>query len=106
TQCVAYVTASGALQHAYRGDPEEAARLARRAKELAAETGNPTALAWADYALGVALQDVEPDRALVLLERAYTTGRAGHNTYIPGVALSVSAGLLTRHGDPRQAVDL
>jgi hypothetical protein len=103
TQCVAYVTASGALQHAYRGAEPPAIRLARRAKHLAAETRNPTATAWADYALGVVLQDHEPMRAFNLLEQAYLVASAGGNTYVPGVALSIATGILTRHSDPRQA---
>jgi predicted ATPase len=103
THCVAYVTASGSLQHAYLGDVDTALRLARRADTLAKLTGNPTALAWVGYALGVALQDREPEQALTALDTAFTVGRDGHNTYIPGVALSVAAGLMTRHGDPHRA---
>jgi len=101
--CVAYVTASAALQHAYAGANEQAARLAGRAAQLAAATGNPTAIAWADYALGVALQDRDPGRALDALARARAVASAGRNTYIPGAALSVSIAVLTRHGDARLA---
>jgi predicted ATPase/DNA-binding SARP family transcriptional activator len=101
--CVAYVTASGALQHAYSGATDEAARLAGEAARLAKATGNPTAIAWADYALGVALQDRDPEPALAALQRARAVARAGRNTYIPGVALSVAVSLLTRHGDLRVA---
>lgn len=104
--CVAYVTASGALQRAYAGATEPALRLARRAKKLAMATGNPTAIAWANYALGVALQDREPERALAALEQARAVARAGCNTYIPGVALGVSAELMTRHGDSHRAARL
>jgi hypothetical protein len=105
-QCVAYVTASAALQHAYAGSAGDATRLAERAARLAAATGNPTAMAWADYALGVVLQDSDPARALAALGRARTVARAGRNTYIPGVALSVSTALLTRHGDVHLATRL
>lgn len=106
THCVAYVTASGALQHAYQGAAERAAELAHTAGKLALVTGNPTAIAWAHYALGVALRDREPDRALAALRRAREVGTAGGNTYIPGVALSVAAVLMTRHGDAHQAARL
>lgn len=68
--------------------------------------GNPTTTAWADYALGVALQDRDPRQALATLERARATALGGRNTYIPGVALGVSAALLTRLGDPHQAATL
>jgi predicted ATPase/DNA-binding SARP family transcriptional activator len=103
---VAYVTASRALQYAYQGRTARAILLAREAKELAATTLNPTAIAWADYALGVALQDHEPEGALAALEQARTIGTAGGNTYIPGVALSVAASVMVRHGDPYRAVSL
>ncbi|MEV5718786.1 BTAD domain-containing putative transcriptional regulator [Amycolatopsis mediterranei] len=106
THCVAYVTASGALQHAYQGAAERAVVLAGQAGKLAMVTRNPTAIAWAHYALGVALQDREPERALATLRQAREVGRAGGNTYIPGVALSVAAALMTRHGDVDQAARL
>lgn len=80
--------------------------LARRAKRLAEATDNPTAIAWADYALGVALQDRDPERALATLEQARVIGLAGGNTYIPGVALSVAAAVMVRHGDPDRAARL
>ncbi|MET0136388.1 MAG: AfsR/SARP family transcriptional regulator, partial [Kibdelosporangium sp.] len=101
--CVAYVTASRALQKAYDGATPVAVALARRAGELAGDIGNPTAIAWADYTLAVALQDVEPQRSLDLLRRAHRTAGASGNTYIPGVALNVGTGILTQHGSPHQA---
>jgi predicted ATPase/DNA-binding SARP family transcriptional activator len=103
---VAYVTASCALQYAYQGSTARAMLLARRAKKLAVPTRNPTAIAWADYALGVALQDRDPERALATLEQARAVGQAGGNTYIPGVALSVAAAVMVRHGDPTRAARL
>jgi len=105
-QCVAYVTASGALQHAYHGATSRATLLASRAKKLAMTTRNPTAIAWAHYALGVALQDNDPERALATLEQALTVAQSCGNTYIPGVALSVAGALVTRHNDPRRAARL
>ncbi|HEX6357934.1 BTAD domain-containing putative transcriptional regulator [Actinophytocola sp.] len=103
---VAYVTASSALQYAYQGRTARAMLLAQRAHRLATATGNPTAIAWSDYALGVALQDRDPDRAVATLEQAREIGRSGGNTYLPGVALSVAAAIMVRHGDPYRAARL
>ncbi|WP_233160602.1 BTAD domain-containing putative transcriptional regulator [Actinophytocola xanthii] len=105
-QCAAYVTASGALQHAYLGATAHAVSVARRAKKLAMATRNPTAIAWADCVLGVALRDSDPERALAILERANEVGRACGNAYIPGAALSASAAVTTRHDDPYRAARL
>jgi hypothetical protein len=103
---VAYVTASTALQYAYQGRTARAMLLARRAHRIATATGNPTAIAWSDYAMGVALQDRDPERAVATLEQAREIGRAGGNTYLPGVALSVAAAIIVRHGDPYRAARL
>jgi predicted ATPase/DNA-binding SARP family transcriptional activator len=103
---VAYVTASSALQYAYQGRTAGAMLLARRARRLASATRNPTAIAWSDYALGVALQDRDPDQAVATLAQAREVGTAGGNTYLPGVALSVAAAIMVRHGDPYQAARL
>jgi predicted ATPase/DNA-binding SARP family transcriptional activator len=105
-QCVAYVTASAALQHVYQGTAATGLALARRARKLALATENPTAIAWADYVLGVTLHDSDPERALSRLENARAVGQACGNTYIPGVAQSVAAAVMTRHGDPHQAARL
>ncbi len=106
TYFAAYATAGSSLPCAYEGDTRAAVGLANRAKRLATATGNPTALAWADYALGEALLDQEPDRARQALDRAVAAARAARNRFVLGVALVSAGSLHTRHGDPQQAARL
>ncbi|MDQ4009281.1 MAG: winged helix-turn-helix domain-containing protein [Actinomycetota bacterium] len=101
-----FATVGNALSRAYQGDTRTAAELADRAKQLAKAIANPTALAWADYALGEALLDQEPDRARQALDRAVAAARAARNRFVLGVALVSAGSLHTRHGDPQQAARL
>ena len=102
----AFATVGSALSHAYQGDTRTAVELADRAKRFATKSANATTLAWADYALGEALLDEEPDRALQALDRAVETARAARNRFVIGIS-TVSAGSLhTRCGDPQQALCL
>lgn len=103
---VAYATASSSLPRAYQGDTGTVVELASRAKQLATAIANPSALAWADYALGEALLDQEPDRARQALDRAVVAARAARNRFVLGVALVSAGSLHTRHGDAAQAARL
>ncbi len=99
----AYATVGSSLPRAYQGDTRTAVELAHRAKQLATMIANPSALAWADYALGEALLDQEPDRARQALDRAVVAARAARNRFVLGVALVSAGSLHTRHGDAAQA---
>ncbi len=103
TYFAAYATAGSSLPRAYQGDTRTAVELANRAKQLATVIGNSSALAWADYALGEALLEQEPDRARQALDRAVVAARAARNRFVLGVALVSAGSLHTRHGDPAQA---
>lgn len=106
TYFAAYATAGGSLPRAYQGDTGTAVELADRAKQFATTIANPSALAWADYALGEALLDEEPDRAREALDRAVVAARAARNRFVLGVALVSAGSLHTRHGDAAQAARL
>jgi predicted ATPase/DNA-binding SARP family transcriptional activator len=103
TYFAAYATAGSSLPRSYQGNTGDAVKLAHRAKQLAADIGNPTTLAWADYALGEALLDQQPDRAREALDRAVAAGRTAGNRFVLGVALVSAASLHARHGDLHQA---
>ncbi len=106
TYFTVYAIAGASLPRAYQGDRRKAVELAYRAKQLATAIANPTALAWADYALGEALLDQEPDRARQALDRAVAAARAARNRFVLGVALVSAGSLHTRHGDAAQAARL
>jgi predicted ATPase/DNA-binding SARP family transcriptional activator len=106
TYFTAYATAASSLPSSYQGNTGEAVKLAHRARQLATGIGNPTTVAWSDYALGEALLDQQPDRAREALDRAVVAGRAAGNRFVLGVALVSAASLHARHGDPHQASHL
>lgn len=106
TYFTAYAVVSSSLSHTYQGNIGAAVELAHRAKRLAMTIANPTTLAWAEYVLGEALLDQEPDRAREALTRAVVAARAARNRFILGVILVSAASLHARHGDPRQALRL
>ena len=106
TYFAAYATANSSLPHTYQGNIRTAVQLADRAKQLATAIANPTTLAWADYALGEALLDDQPDRARLALDRAITHARSARNRFVLGVTLIAASSLHIRHGDPRYAAAL
>lgn len=83
-----------------------AAHLLGRNKRLATAIANPTMLAWAEYALGEALLDHEPDRARQALDRALVAARTAGNRFVLGVTLVSAASLHARHRGPHQALRL
>ncbi len=106
TYFTAYAAVSSSLSHTYQGNIGAAVELARWAKRLATAIGNPTTLAWAEYVLGEALLDQDPDRAREALDRAVVAARVARNRFILGVILVSAASLHARHGDPHQALHL
>ncbi|MAT06054.1 MAG: hypothetical protein CL424_13530 [Acidimicrobiaceae bacterium] len=81
------------------GQTEDSKRLADEALALAETTGNPTALASALYASGLAVEDAHPDLAAALLRRAVTHGDAGGNRWIGAFARTELVSLAGRSGD-------
>lgn len=103
-----YLESLGCLQQglglAYTGRTDEALACAERGRALAQVTGNPTLTAWHLYLEAEVLLDAEPDRALVLLERAVVTAESVGNRFAAGVARVSAASLRARHGEPRRAL--
>jgi tetratricopeptide (TPR) repeat protein len=93
-----------AMIRAWSADTVEGVRLGEQGVKLAAESGNPTAAALADYALGEALGDHEPERAVALLARAAATARTVDCRLFEGAANTAAVAIRSRHGDPRPAL--
>lgn len=92
------------LARCYAGAEQEAVALAEQAAAIADATGNPTARAFARYALGEALADRDPDAALRALAAAGDRARQVSNRLVAGVALTATVALRSRHGDPAAAL--
>lgn len=85
----------------------EASRLlAEEAVDLARRIGNPTALASGLYARALALEAIEPDRAVSMLEEAVAHGRATGNRWIVAFAQTELVSLAGRRGDVDGALHL
>ncbi|WP_211277812.1 hypothetical protein, partial [Couchioplanes caeruleus] len=85
--------AAEAMVLAWSGDPQ-----------AADATGNPTGMAVARYGLGEALADVDPDRALALLDEATSLARGVDNRLFGAAAASAASAVRSRHGDPVPAL--
>ena len=59
-----------ALPLAYRGESDRALAAAHRGLSVAAASGSPHLVAWANYALGEVLADTEPEHAMAALDVA------------------------------------
>jgi hypothetical protein len=79
-------------------------RLAEAAVDLASASGNPSAQAEAWYALGEALGDLDPARALDLLARAAARAAEVDDRLFRGAAETAAAAIRSRHGDPATAL--
>jgi predicted ATPase/DNA-binding SARP family transcriptional activator len=93
-----------AFVRAYSGDTPTAASFAEQARRHAQALGSPTMIAWAAYSEAEVLLDVQPQRALALLEESITLARTVGSRYLIGVALISRASALARHTDPRLAL--
>jgi predicted ATPase len=93
-----------ALCRAYRGDRATALTYAEQAHIEAVGLGNPSMMGWAAYTEAETLLDLDPSRALRLLDEASTFARAVGNRYLDGVASISAASVQARHGDPLQAL--
>jgi predicted ATPase/DNA-binding SARP family transcriptional activator len=93
-----------AFVRAYAGDTEAAVTFAAQARREARLLGSPTLIAWADFSEAEVLLDVQPDRAVALLDEALTLARTVGSRYLIGVALISQASVHARHGDPKRAL--
>ena len=86
------------------GDHDAAVEAAALAATAAAEGGSPTALAQADYALGMSLEATDPERALEAFDRSAQRGEAVGNRWIRAFALTESLWIRARLGERRRRV--
>ena len=102
----AYSLTNLAFPLAYRGESDRALAAAQRGLSVAAASGSPHLVAWANYALGEVLADTEPEQAMAALEVALSAARQSGSRFIEGVASVTAASLRARQGDLGEALDL
>ena len=88
------------------GDQRGAERRALRAVALARQSRNPSSLAYALWALGTALEDVDPIRAESLLGTALETARDVNNGWVTAIVQLSLASLRRRMRSPIDAIPL
>ncbi|CDO10837.1 AfsR/SARP family transcriptional regulator [Mycolicibacterium cosmeticum] len=87
------------LGHQEMGTLSAALPTAEEAMRIAEATGNPTARSLAGSALGRALSETNPDRALKILAEARGLAAAVENNWLIAMAMMESATINTVHGD-------
>ncbi len=90
-------TCHSAMQHASAGLP-----AAQEAIEVAATLVNPTTQAMAHCALGRALAETAPERAMAEFGRARDLAGSVTNNWLIGIACAEDAAIRAVHGDPVQ----
>jgi predicted ATPase/DNA-binding SARP family transcriptional activator len=98
-----YMLAGLSIVTTFIGDRPRAVLLAREAGELAATAGAPTAISLAAYALGEALAEDEPDRAVEAFATAVGTAAGARVPFFEAIARTADVALRGRHGDPNEA---
>jgi predicted ATPase/class 3 adenylate cyclase len=91
------------MSNLFADDEDEEIAQARLAMSLARRTGNPTNLARASQALGLALRHRHPDEALAALDRYVALAKRAANTSALAAALSVAAQVAASQGDAEGA---
>ncbi|WP_157042046.1 AfsR/SARP family transcriptional regulator [Nitriliruptor alkaliphilus] len=99
----AYMLAGLSIVTTFSGDSRAGVKLALEAGELG--VGVPTATSLAAYALGEALSEQEPDRALEAFETAVSSASAVGARFFEAIARTAGVALRGRHGDPDEALD-
>ena len=92
------------LAFAYDGETTDALDEAEAVLATATSLGCPSAVAWAEYALGEVLLDDDPSRAMVLLDESHAVATSLGCTFLAGVAGTSATTLRARHGDPGEAL--
>jgi predicted ATPase/DNA-binding SARP family transcriptional activator len=93
-----------ALVLAWSGSPAAARRKAESAVAIADASGNPGARAEARYGLGEALADIEPARALALLDEAAALAGGVQDRLFEAASVTAAVAIRGRHGDPATAL--
>ncbi len=88
------------------GDQPSAERRALRAVALARQSRNPSSLAYSLWALGTALEDIDPIRAESLLGTALETARDVNNGWVTAIVQLSLASLRRRVRAPIDAIPL
>jgi predicted ATPase/DNA-binding SARP family transcriptional activator len=88
-----------AVTNAVLGQPTEAAAAAARTLMGAREIGNPTALAFALYANGLAVKHQTPIEAIAMFEEAVRMAESVGNDWFGGIARMELASVNAVHGD-------
>lgn len=88
------------LCHEALGTPEVSVPTAEEAMEVAERTANPTAKSMARCALGQAIKDSDPDRALTLFDQVVALSEPVQNNWLVGIAMTESAYIHAAHGEP------
>jgi tetratricopeptide (TPR) repeat protein len=83
---------------------DEAAAWAREALDPARASGNPTALAYALYANGLASKHRDPDNAIALFDEAIRVADSVRNEWFGGIARMERASTRASHGDVAAAL--
>ena len=91
--------------HQVLGVPGAGAAAGEEAVRVADTTSNPTARSMARCALGRALAETEPDRALSLLGQAAKLAAMVENNWLTGMARMEAAAIRSTHGDPAAAAE-
>jgi predicted ATPase len=86
------------------GNSERGAALAQRSTDAAVQSGSPTALAQAAYALGLSFEATDPAQALRLLERSVQRAETVNNRWIRAFALTESLWIRAKSGEPLDAL--
>jgi len=89
---------------AYVGDVDQALELAADTRALMGDNPAPSLESWVDYAEGEALSETDPDRALLLLDRALELAEASGAHFVVGVAGLTRVSLLARRGETALAI--
>ena len=90
-----YLSVVAAVTHRW----DEAADWARDALDPARASGNPTALAYALYANGLASKHRDPDNAIALFDEAIRVADSVRNEWFGGIARMERASTRASHGD-------
>ena len=99
-----YSFVTGSLGLSMAADVDRAVALADRAIRTARASGSPTSIAWAQFAMAVALEERDPERAERMLDESVSMAREVESRLVLGISLSLLAVLRRRLDRPFEAV--
>ncbi len=101
-----YSMDTGSFGMVMGGELERAEKLAGRALELARHSGCPTSVAYALFAVAMALGQSHSERAEPLLDESVRAARAVESRLVLGLSMSLLATMRRRLGRPLDALPL